>query len=386
MLLLDDNTPNLLVAAAAKGNATPEVPADEFSQTIMAQDSVAQVVKDSLKHMDLGEIKAVVTGENTLLKDGLKTLTDMTVSFVPKLLIAILVLWIGLKLTKVLKKAIIKMLDRRNAESSLKTFLASLVDVLMKVMVIIMAMDVIGIKATSFIAVLGAAGLAIGMAMQGTLQNFAGGVIILLMKPFKVDDYIECGAYKGYVKEIRIFHTFIQPFNGRIIIVPNSSLATTSLTNHTRQPQIRLDVVASVAYGTDLDKAKEVLWQVIDNDPLILKDPISKLAVSELNNSSVDISMWMWTKTEDYWTVWMRIRENIYKAFNDNGIAIPFPQMDVHLDSTNKGAVRLEKSELPIANGEKPAAIENSSHQIPPEVTAIPENQIGNAGQKSNNL
>ncbi len=333
MILLDDNNAQMMAAAMKAKGTKPEMPNDEFAQTLMTQDSVAQTVKDSLRNMNFAEIKDVVTGENTLLKDGLKTLTDLTVSFVPKLLIAILVLWIGLKLTKLLKKSILKLLDKRSAEPSLKTFLASLVDVLLKVMLVIMVMDIIGIKATSFIAVLGAAGLAVGMALQGTLQNFAGGVIILLMKPFKVGDYIECGAYKGYVKEIRIFHTFMQPFNGRTIIVPNSSLATTSLTNHTKQPQIRLDVVASVAYGTDLDFAKEVLMEVIDNDPLILKDPIPKLAVSELGNSSVDISMWMWVKTEDYWTVWMRIRENVYKAFNEKGITIPFPQMDVHVNS-----------------------------------------------------
>lgn len=332
MILLDDNDAQLMAAALKKTGGKPEMPTDEFTQTILTQDSVAQTVKDSLSNMNLAEIKDVVTGENTLLKDGLKTLTDLTVSFIPKLLIAILVLWIGLKLTKLLKKSIMKLLERRNAEPSLKTFLASLVDVLLKVMLVIMVMDIIGIKATSFIAVLGAAGLAVGMALQGTLQNFAGGVIILLMKPFKVGDYIECGAYKGYVKEIRIFHTFMQPFNGRTIIVPNSQLATTSLTNHTRQPQIRLDVVASVAYGTDLDFAKEVLTEVIDNDPLILKEPMPKLAVSELGNSSVDIAMWMWVKTEDYWTVWMRIRENVYKAFYEKGITIPFPQMDVHVN------------------------------------------------------
>jgi small conductance mechanosensitive channel len=143
------------------------------------------------------------------------------------------------------------------------------VDVLMKAMIVIMAMDVIGIKATSFIALLGAMGLAIGMAMQGTLQNFAGGVIILLMKPFKVDDYIECGQYKGYIKEIRIFHTFMRPFNGRTIIIPNSELATKSLINHTKEPLIRLDVVASVAYGSDLAKVKEVLWEVIKAEPLV---------------------------------------------------------------------------------------------------------------------
>ncbi len=336
MRLLDDNTPQLLAAATAQKENMAELPKDEFSQAILTQDSVAQTVKDSLKNMNLAEIKDVVTGENTLLKDGLKTLTDLTVSFIPKLLIAIIVLWIGLKLAKLLKRTIIKLLDKRKAEPSLKSFLASLVDVLLKVMLVIMVMDIIGIKATSFIAVLGAAGLAVGMALQGTLQNFAGGVIILLMKPFRVDDYIECGSYKGYVKEIRIFHTIIQPFNGRTVIVPNSSLATTSLINHTRQPQIRLDVVASVAYGTDLDYAKEVLREIVDNDPLILKEPAAKITVSELGNSSVDISLWLWVKTEDYWTVWTRIRENIYKAFYEKGISIPFPQMDVHLQQADK--------------------------------------------------
>ena len=162
------------------------------------------------------------------------------------------------------------------------------------VFAVAVAMDVIGIKATSFIAILGAMGLAVGMALQGTLQNFAGGVIILLLKPFKVNDYIECGTYKGYVREIRIFHTIIQPFNGRIIIVPNSELATKSLINHTHEERIRLDVVASVAYGTDLNKAKEILQGIVDADQRILKEPKApKIVVTELGNSSVDFTLWM---------------------------------------------------------------------------------------------
>jgi small conductance mechanosensitive channel len=135
------------------------------------------------------------------------------------------------------------------------------------------------------------------------------------------------------VKEIRIFHTLIRPFNGRIIIVPNSELATKSLINHTKEEVIRLDVVCSVAYGTDLDRASEVIRKVIEDDPLILKDPIAKICVSNLGDSSVDYSLWLWTKVDDYWTVWMRIRENIYKAFYANNISIPFPQVDVHLDN-----------------------------------------------------
>ena len=322
-----DETEKLLAPAA-----TDTVAQGSIAEGVQKFDSINHTIIDTVRNMGIGDIKAVVTGENTIFKDALSGLLDLTVAFIPKLLGCILVLWIGFKLIKLLKKALTKLLDKRNAESTLKGFLTSLVDVLMKVMLIIMAMDIIGIKATSFIAVLGAAGLAIGMALQGTLQNFAGGVIILLLRPFKVGDYIEVGSFKGYVKEIRIFHTLIRPFNGRIIIVPNSELATKSLINHTRDNVIRLDVVASVAYGTDLDKARQVITDVINADELILKDPIPKIAVSELNNSSVDYSLWLWVTVDDYWTVWMRIRENIYKAFYANGISIPFPQMDVHLD------------------------------------------------------
>ena len=357
MLLLDDNTPTLMAVAAAQKDGTAPVPQDEFGQTVMTQDSISRALSDSIKNMDINDLKAVVTGENTFVRDGLSELTQLTVGFMPKLLVAILILWIGMKLAKMLKKLIVKALDRRNAEPSLKSFLGSLVDVLLKAMIIIMAMDVIGIKATSFIALLGAMGLAIGMALQGTLQNFAGGVIILLMKPFKVDDYIECGQYKGYIKEIRIFHTIMRPFNGRTIIIPNSELATKSLINHTKEPQIRLDVVASVAYGTDLKKAKEVLWEVVKAEPLVkwdFKEPV--IAVSELNSSSVDFSVWMWVTVEDYWEVWKHIREDIYIAFNNAGVEIPFPQVTVHQGKEGEH-IRMEHR----AEQERPAAVSDEA-------------------------
>ena len=337
MLLIDEKETSLLTAAAMGNGKPPELPPDEFAQNLHTTDSITRTVADSLKNMDLSDLKGVVTGENTLLRDGLRELTEMTVGFVPKLLVAILILWVGMKLAKMVRKLIVKALERRNAEPSLKSFLGSLVDVLLKAMIIIMAMDVVGIKATSFIALLGAMGLAIGMALQGTLQNFAGGVIILLMKPFKVGDYIECGQFKGYIQEIRIFHTVMRPFNGRTIVIPNSELSNKSLINHTKEENIRLDVVASVAYGSDLEKVKEVLMEVINNEPLIQTEPKAPVvAVSELFPSSVDLSMWMWVKVEDYWTVWLRIRENIYNAFYRNNITIPFPQMDVHIASDSR--------------------------------------------------
>ena len=324
---------------------------------------------DSLQNLSSSELKDALTGKNTVITDGLRALTELTVSFIPKLIIAILILWVGMKLAKMLKKVIVRALERRNAEASLKTFLASLVDLLLKAMIVIMAMDVVGIKATSFIALLGAMGLAIGMALQGTLQNFAGGVIILLMKPFKVGDYIEAGSYKGYITEIRIFHTMMRPFNGRTIIIPNSELATKSLINHTHEPIIRLDVVASVAYGTNLEKARQVISNVVNSNPLVKQEPKPPIvAVSELNNSSVDISIWAWVAVEDYWTLWMGIREDLYNALYENDISIPFPQMDVHIKTETTGhqdVVSPERDLLLKAAGDKAIRL-MTSEETPP--------------------
>ena len=346
MLQTDDNPPSILALASTQGQPAENIPKDEFTQTLLESDSVSRAVKDSLANMDLDDVKGLFTGENTLLKDAMDYGFQMFIGFIPKLIGAILILWIGFKFIKIIKKSINRVLEKRQAESNIKGFFSSLIDVLLKILFIIMAMDVIGIKATSFIAILGALGLAVGMALQGTLQNFAGGVMILMLHNFKVGDYIETGEFKGYVREIRIFNTTIQPFNGRSIIVPNSELSNKTIINHTREPMIRLDAVASVAYGTDLDKAKAVLKEVVDNDPLILHEPKAPtIAVKELGSSSVDIALWLWVKVEDYWTVWMRLNENIYKAFYANDISIPFPQLDVHLDPSS------HKAPKPTATG-----------------------------------
>lgn len=291
---------------------------------------LGEKIQDSLATINLQELEGAVTGKNTLIKSSLSTLGDMIVSFIPRLIGALLILWLGFKLAKFIKKLIIKGLEKRNATVSLTSFLTSSFDILFKVLVALAAMDLIGIKATSFIAILGAMGLAIGVAMQGTLQNFAGGVIIQLLRPFKVGDYIECNGYKGWVKDIHIFHTIIKPFNGRIVIVPNSDLATKSLINHTKEPQIRLDIVTRIAYGTDLNKAKEVMRQVIDAEPLILREPVAPgIHVSDFADNNLTITLWLWVKTEDYWTVWKRIRENIYNALYANGIEIPCNEVEV---------------------------------------------------------
>ena len=318
-------TEGILNAATAGGAAAKDLVPKELS----IADSLHSNFQDSLQNIhSISDMKDIITGENPLLRDAINSIVELTAGFVPKLLTAILVLWIGFKLIKLLKKTLTRIME--TLDTSLRSFLTSAIDVVLKILLIIMVMDIVGIKVTSFIAIIGAAGLAVGMALQGTLQNFAGGVIILLLKPFRVGEYIECGNYKGYVKDIRIFHTIIRPFNGRTIIVPNSDLATTSLINHTREAKIRLDTSASVAYGTDLAFAKQVLQEVVDNNPLILKDPKPTVAVSKLNSSSVDFVLWLWVETEHYWELYLHIQEEIYNAFYANHITIPFPQVQVH--------------------------------------------------------
>lgn len=294
-------------------------------------DSIHSTVADSLKNLQITDLADVVTGKNTVVKDAFTGLFDLCVQFLPKLLGCILVLWIGFKLVKLLKKTMNKMFDKQNMEPSLRSFLLSFVDVLLKVLIIIMAMDIIGIKATSFIAIIGAAGLAVGMAMQGTLQNFAGGVIILIMKPFKVGDYISGGGHEGTVQEIKIFNTVMLTLDNKTIIVPNTDLATSSLINFSKQPTRRVDVNCGIAYGMSVDKARKVMLDLANGDARVLKDPAAVVVVTTLNDSSVDLQLRVWCKTEDYWGVMGYLTENVYKEFGNNGVDIPFPQMTVHM-------------------------------------------------------
>lgn len=337
MFLLQTILPNASVAADTTTKVTGE---------LAKIDSVNKAVSDSLKNIDsFKDLGAVVTGQNPLLKDALGNLVDIGVSFLPKLLGAILVLWVGFQLIKLLKRGMLKMFNKRNVEPSLRTFLSSFVEILLKILVVIMVMDIIGIKATSFIAIIGALGLAIGMAMQGTLQNFAGGVIILLQRPFRVGDYIESGNFAGYVQEIRIFNTLIKPFNGRIIVCPNSDLATKSIINHTKEPKIRLTCEVSVAYGTEVENVKDVLWNVVhkyedmigkvDGKPLVLKeDKPASIYLTELGSNAVKYTIWMWCTHENYWTVWGMMYEDIYNALNAAHIEIPFQQIHLHTDKS----------------------------------------------------
>ena len=249
----------------------------------------------------------------------------------PKIIAAIAVLVIGSWIVKGITKAIDTALHKSKMDESLRPFLLGIANMLLKVMLIISALGMLGIEMTSFIAVLGAAGLAVGMALSGTLQNFAGGVMILLFKPFKKGDVVEAQGYIGSVFEIQIFNTILKTPDNKTIIIPNGGLSTGSMVNYSSEPLRRVDWTIGVGYGDDLDQARAVIKKMCDDDSRILKDPEVFIAVSELADSSVNFVVRAWAKSEDYWGVFFDMNENVYKTFNKEGLNIPYPQMDVHV-------------------------------------------------------
>jgi small conductance mechanosensitive channel len=248
-----------------------------------------------------------------------------------KLVIAIAILIIGFWLAKIVSRMIEKLMTSNSMDAGLTSFLSSLASSLLKVLVFITAITQMGIEMTSFVALLGAAGLAIGMAFSGTLSNFAGGVMILVFKPFKVGDMILAQGEQGVVKEILIFNTYMNTPDNKVVILPNGSLANGVITNFTKQETRRVDFVFGIAYGDDLKKAKEVLTSFINDDERILKDPAPFVGVATLGDSSVNIAVKVWSKVEDYWPIFFAMNERVYEEFGDHGLNIPFPQMDLHI-------------------------------------------------------
>ncbi len=261
---------------------------------------------------------------------------EFAVAYGPRLLAALAVLVIGSWIIKILTRGIGKIIEKKNPDKSLNSFIKSLVGILLKTMLILSVLTMLGVEMTSFIAILGAAGLAVGLALSGTLQNFAGGVMILIFKPFKVEDVIEAQGYLGVVNEIQIFNTILKTFDNKTVIIPNGGLSTSSLTNYSSESVRRVDFTFGIAYGDSYDKAKEVLLRLINEDKRVLNEPAEPfIALSELADSSVNIVVRVWAKGEDYWGVYFDLNEKVYKVFGEEGLSIPFPQMDVHVHKQN---------------------------------------------------
>ena len=269
-------------------------------------------------------------------KPYLNKAIELVMEYGPKLILAILVLIIGMWIIKGIKKLVTKAMQKGKVEIWLQKFLISMITVLLKVLLFISVASMVGIATTSFIAILGAATFAIGLALQGGMSKFAGGVLILLLKPFKVGDTIEAQGFVGKVHEIQIFNTIMKTFDNKMIYIPNGSLSNGSITNYSKEPIRRVDMTFGIGYDDDIKRAKEVLAGLIKEDARILKDPAPLIAVSSLGDSSVNFALKVWCDTAEYWNIYFDMQEKVKLTFDQENISIPFPQTDVHLFKEDK--------------------------------------------------
>lgn len=269
--------------------------------------------------------------QNKLVAQQIEHLSNMAVEYAPKLALAVISLLVGLWLIGALGRTFTKFMTKKDVDPSLRDFLHSLATITLKVALIIAVIEMVGIKTTSFVAVLGAAGLAVGLALQGSLSNFAGGVLILLFKPFKTGDYIIAQGEEGTVQKIDIFNTWMNKLDNRRVILPNGPLASGTIVNVTAEDVRRVDIPVGVSYGASIDKTKEVLLQLTEDDDRILPDPAPVVFLTSMGDSSVNFSFRVWCNTPDYWPVFFEMNERVKKALDANNIEIPFPQRDVHL-------------------------------------------------------
>ncbi len=262
-----------------------------------------------------------------ILDQGIVLLTNYT----PKLFLAIITLIGGFWAIKILINVLQKSMIARNVDVSLRGFLSSIFSILLKTVLLISVASMVGVQMTSFIAILGAAGIAIGLALQGSLSNFAGGVLIILFKPFKVGDVIEAQGYIGAVNDIQIFNTVLKTPDNKTIVIPNGALSNNSLTNYSTQLTRRVDLTIGIGYDDDLKKARNVIRELIDSDSRILQDPEPFVKVGELGDNSVNFTVRVWCESADYWNIYFDLTEQIKLSFDEKGISFPFPQRDVHL-------------------------------------------------------
>lgn len=256
---------------------------------------------------------------------------DLVLAYVPRLLLALVVLVVGLWLINRALKLMDLALSQAGLDDSLSRFLHSLASAALRVLLLISVASMVGIATTSFVAVLGAAGLAIGLALQGSLANFAGGVLILLFKPFRVGDYIEAQGVSGSVRDIQIFSTLIHTPDNKVIVVPNGDLSNGVITNYSREPKRRVDLVFSIGYSDDIELAKRLIGEVIAADTRIDSDPEPLIAVSELAHSSVDLTVRVWVDSANLSAVRYALLEHVKLSFDSNGVSIPYPQQELHI-------------------------------------------------------
>jgi small conductance mechanosensitive channel len=261
----------------------------------------------------------------------LQKIWELTTIYGIKVLAALVIFIVGRWIAKGFRKLINRVLEKRNVDLTLVKFLGNLTYIILLTFFVVAALGQLGIQTTSFIAIIGAAGLAIGLAMQGSLANFAAGFLMIIFHPFKVGDFIEGAGVAGTVEEIQIFTTQLKTPDNKTIIIPNSKISGDNIVNYTTKGTRRVDMVVGIGYESDIDKAREILEELVTSDERVLKDPAHKIGVVELADSSVNFVVRPWVNLADYWDVWFDLTEKVKKRFDEAGISIPFPQRDIHV-------------------------------------------------------
>lgn len=268
--------------------------------------------------------------QNVNLEQVIQQIITFCVDAGKSILLAAVIFIAGRFLISVINRLVAQMMERRKIDATIQSFLRSFINILLTILLLISVVSALGVNTTSFAALLASAGVAVGMALSGNLQNLAGGLIILLFKPYKVGDYVDAQGVSGTVKEIQIFHTVLVTPDNKIIYVPNGSLSSGSVTNYSLSQLRRVDWTVGVEYGTEIEKVRQTVLDLIKKDGRILTEPAPFIALSALADSSVNITIRVWVKNEDYWGVFFDMNQNIYEVFNREGISFPFPQVTVH--------------------------------------------------------
>ncbi len=280
----------------------------------------------------LGTSKDVIkaTVENGNLAQIIHEAITMGMNTGKSIIVALVVFIIGRYIVRFINKLVAQMLERRNVEPTIQSFLKSFLNILLITLLVITVVGSLGVNTTSFAALLASAGVAVGMALSGNLQNLAGGIILLIFKPYKVGDFIDAQGVSGTVKAIQIFHTILTTPDNKEIYVPNGALSSGNVVNYSKNATRRVEFIIGVEYGSDIEKVKEVTLNLIKSDSRILQEPAPFMAVSELAASSVDFTIRVWVNSSDYWGVSFDMKERIYTEYNKQGIGFPFPQLQIH--------------------------------------------------------
>ena len=300
---------------------------NHFSIQMMIQ--FLQIAKDSVNvAKEIETVESVIkSGHADLIIDKL---VELSISAGKNILMAVVVYIVGRFLISLIQKVLANMLSRRKVEISIQTFLKSMVNILLNVLLIISVVGALGVSTTSFAALLASAGVAIGMALSGNLQNFAGGLIILFFKPYKVGDWIEAQGTSGSVTAIQIMHTIVTTADNKVVYIPNGAMSSGVITNYSRMETRRVDWTVGVDYGEDIDKVKRIVEGLIDADSRILQTPAPVIALQALDASSVNVTIRVWVPNAEYWNVYFEMNKKIYDEFNKQGIDFPFPQLTIH--------------------------------------------------------